>query len=287
MSISKPKLSVQFVKGKKNQDKQAEKQPLKRKEVSQSSSEDSQNTTQSWICPLRFFSSWSTRPQTELDVGEMNLTASEIKAQQKLEIMATQFKLSKERCQCRIEAVNAQIKSIPRIDINRERIIILLKRRQQLMKQLSKIESAAASIENYKYMVQDASINKDIMLSVVELRKIIKSATKSTLGSSADKAAKRANSAVEGLEEIRDDMNEISDSVSSLGLGADINLYDDFDEQFKSEIDSWAKEGFYLFDNNDDKIPSVSDLPSLPKIPEIVEEKIPSNKTNKAERISI
>lgn len=269
MSRARTKLKLSLA-GRRVNATKTEKEPLtyhnKNKDITTVSDETNDMKANKWYCPIStswLLSGWSKRPESEVDIGEIHLSARERKAHEKLDKMAEQFRLSKERCQCRIEAVTRQIKSIPRLEINRDRIIILLKRRQQLTKQLNKIETAAASIEEYKHMVQDANVNKDIMSTVVELKNIVKTATRASLGSSADKAARKAGDAVDSLEEIKDDMNGISDALSNLGLGMSGNdLYDGLDDELRLEIDSWNEDGFDLFEKG--ATPSLDALPKLP-----------------------
>ena len=212
-------------------------------------------------------------------VGELKTSKQEKKAVNKLAKMAETFSVSRDRCECRLAKITQQIKSTPRTDANKSKLIGLLKRRKQLQKQIQKIENAASSIDEYRYVVADAGIDRDIMSSVVELKKVVKSATKSSLGTSADKAAKKVGKAVDDLEDLRDDMAEMSDVLEGFHMGG--GGMDDDD--LLAEIDTWAddddgdddrRDGYpYGPGNNgasilvEEAVPPV--LPPLPKLPSV------------------
>ena len=220
--------------------------------------------------------STTAEKKPEPEVGEIFKTKKEKKASEKLAKMSETFTHSKERCVCRLTEITLQIKNTPRTDANKSKLVALLKRRKQLKRQIVKIENAASSIDEYRYIVTDASIDKDIMDSVVELKKVVKTATKSSLGSSADKAAKKVGKAVDDLEDLKDDMAEFSDILDGINLNNNLD-----DDELLAEIDTWvddddddAKQDGYPFGpgNNgasvmvaEEAVPPV--LPPLPQVP--------------------
>ena len=225
------------------------------------------------------------------EVGSMFATKKEKKAVQELEKMSDNFTLSKERCLLRITEINLQLKATKRCEANKSKLIALLKRRKQLERQIEKIESTLQSIMDYKSIVEDTQIDKDIMQSVVKLKKVVKTAAKSSLGTSADKAAKKVNKAVDELEDFRDDVAEFQNILT------DMNLNVTEDEELMDEIESWIDEEKtdpeIVRSNNDsgsgnngaaiddppslpENLPALLPLPALPKIPEkpVVQKKI-------------
>ena len=227
--------------------------------------------------------STTAEKKPEPEVGEIFKTKKEKKASEKLAKMSETFTHSKERCVCRLTEITLQIKNTPRTDANKSKLVALLKRRKQLKRQIVKIENAASSIDEYRYIVTDASIDKDIMDSVVELKKVVKTATKSSLGSSADKAAKKVGKAVDDLEDLKDDMAEFSDILDGINLNNNLD-----DDELLAEIDTWtdndddAKQDGYPFGpgNNgasvmvaEEAVPPV--LPPLPPLPPLPQVPIP------------
>ena len=155
-----------------------------------------------------------------------------------LDRVSKTFESSRERCQCRIETIKQQIRQTPRTPSMHKTLSGLVRRKHHLVGQLQKLDAASRSIDDQRLLLEDVSINEDIMSGVLELHKVIKGATLS--GKKHDKRVEKMENAMESLQENKESIDEMSDVISSLGYGfgaTDSSDYDDLEKLLQEEVD--------------------------------------------------
>lgn len=158
------------------------------------------------------------------------------------------FSTSQDKCQCRIEVINQELQQISRVTKNRNRIILLLRKRKLLQEQLNKIESARLKVEDYQLVLDDAQVNAEILKSFEDLNSIVHAAV-----ARPQINTQNLNETVENISETAELLQEANDTLFSFGIGAsDDDTYDNLDEALRQEVD--------------DMLSSQADLDPLPTL---------------------
>lgn len=180
--------------------------------------------------------------------GHSKSKHSSLDTRNQLQNLVNGFSTSQDKCQCRIEVINQELQQISRVTKNRNRMILLLRKRKLLQEQLNKIESARLKVEDYQLVLDDAQVNAEILKSFEDLNSIVHAAV-----ARPQINTQNLNETVENISETAELLQEANETLFSFGIGAsDDDTYDNLDEALRQEVD--------------DMLSSQSDLDPLPTL---------------------